>query len=75
MRYIHRYKTGLGQKHVGGLPFSADKDQLRADFGKYGEIKDVFLPENKDTGQLRGFGFITFKDARDAKDAAKSMHM
>lgn len=59
---------------VGGLPFQADEHQLRDDFGKYGDIEDVYLPTDKLTGKLRGFGFVTFKDPRDAQDASKGMH-
>jgi len=58
---------------IGGLPFSADEDVIRDDFGKYGEIEDVYLPKERDTGKLRGFGFVTFKDPRDAQDASDDM--
>ena len=59
---------------VGGLPFQAGEDDIRTDFGKYGEIEDVYLPTDRDTGKLRGFGFVTFKDSRDAEDASSGMH-
>jgi len=59
---------------VGGLPFQADEQQIREDFGKFGDIEDVYLPADKETGKLRGFGFVTFKDPRDARDASDSMH-
>merc|ERR1712087_986818 len=58
---------------IGGLPFSVDDDQIRSDFGKYGEIEDVYLPKERDSGKLRGFGFVTFKDPRDAEDASADM--
>ena len=59
---------------VGGLNFDADEAQIREDFGKFGEIEDIFLPKDRDTGKPRGFGFITYREYRDAQDAAAEMH-
>eukprot|EP00966_Prymnesium_polylepis_P064714 1501250-Prymnesium_polylepis.1 len=59
---------------VGGLPFEADEGMIREDFGKFGEVEDIYLPTDKETGKPRGFGFVTYKDGRDAKDASDSMH-
>ena len=66
---------GEGRKiFVGGLPFSVDEEGIRSDFGKFGPIEDVYLPRDRESDRPRGFGFVTFKDARDAEDAAKDMH-
>lgn len=59
---------------VGGLPFDAGDSEIRDDFGKFGNIEDIYLPTEKETGRPRGFGFVTFADPRDAKDAADAMH-
>ena len=65
----------VGRKiFVGGLPIEANNEMINADFGKFGEIEDIYLPADRETGKLRGFCFVTFKDPRDAKDAADSMH-
>ena len=66
---------GDGRKvFVGGIPFGVEKQHVHDDFSKYGEIEDVYLPTDRETGKLRGFGFVTYKDARDANDAAAAMH-
>jgi RNA recognition motif-containing protein len=66
---------GEGRKiFIGGLPFGANEDQVRTDFGRYGEIEDVYLPRERDTNKLRGFGFVTFSDSRDARDASSGMN-
>jgi RNA recognition motif-containing protein len=66
---------GEGRKcFMGGLPFAADDGMIRDGFGKFGEIEDVYLPTDKESGKPRGFGFITFKDPRDARDASDEMH-
>jgi RNA recognition motif-containing protein len=59
---------------VGGIPFGVDQNGVREDFGRYGEIEDVYLPTDRATGKLRGFGFITFRDPRDAEEASRVMH-
>lgn len=71
---MSRGDDGDGRKiFIGGLPFGADEAQIREDFGKFGEIEDVYLPRERDTEKLRGFGFVTYKDARDARDASSDM--
>ena len=59
---------------VGGIPFGVDQHNVREDFGRYGEVEDVYLPTDRETGKLRGFGFVTFKNAPDAQAAAAEMH-
>ena len=66
---------GEGRKvFVGGITFGVESQHINEDFGKYGEIEDVYLPTDRETGKLRGFGFVTFKDAKDAQDASAAMH-
>ena len=52
---------------VGNLSFDLDADQLRKFFEKWGPVSDCFLPQDRTTGKPRGFGFVTFRDAADAK--------
>ena len=59
---------------VGGIPFGVEQNDIRQDFGKFGDIEDVYLPTDRETGKLRGFGFITFGSARDAEEASQEMN-
>ena len=52
---------------VGNLSFDLDADQLRKFFEKWGPVADCFLPQDRTTQKPRGFGFVTFRDAADAK--------
>ena len=52
---------------VGNLSFDLDTDQLRKFFEKWGPVSDCFLPQDRTTQKPRGFGFVTFRDAADAK--------
>jgi RNA-binding motif X-linked protein 2 len=33
-------------------------------FSQYGEVMDVNLPRDKETGKTKGFGFLMYQDAR-----------
>jgi RNA recognition motif-containing protein len=43
--------------------------ELEDMFGKYGKFTDAAIAKDRDTGESKGFAFITFLDQRDAKDA------
>ena len=59
---------------VGGLAFEADERDLRSDFGVFGDLEDVQLPVDASSGRHKGFAFITYTDAADAKAAANEYH-
>ena len=52
---------------VGNLSYEIDTNQLRKFFEKWGPVADCFLPQDRATQKPRGFGFVTFRDAADAK--------
>ena len=54
--------------YVGNLDFDTTAETLRDAFAEYGEVKDCTLPEDRDFGGSRGFGFVVM-DAEDAKVA------
>eukprot|EP00325_Prymnesiales_sp_UTEX-LB-985_P025687 CAMPEP_0174715988 /NCGR_PEP_ID=MMETSP1094-20130205/22722_1 /TAXON_ID=156173 /ORGANISM="Chrysochromulina brevifilum, Strain UTEX LB 985" /LENGTH=296 /DNA_ID=CAMNT_0015915657 /DNA_START=40 /DNA_END=932 /DNA_ORIENTATION=- len=58
---------------LGGLSFDAREDDLRSDFGKYGELEHVQLPMGEG-GKHKGFAFITYCKADDAREACKENH-
>ena len=47
------------------LPNDVSIDEIKDVFGKFGEIGDVFLPKDRDTGDTRGFGFVRFVKKED----------
>ena len=48
--------------YVGNLPFSTNEDELRDLFAAYGDVTSVKLIEDRETGRLRGFGFVEMDD-------------
>lgn len=55
--------------YVGNLPFSVDESQLRGVFSQYGEISELALIMDRDTGRPKGFGFVTFANQQAAEKA------
>lgn len=53
---------GTKKIYVGNIPFSATKDELNDLFTEYGEVVDVYIPPNPETGEGRGFAFVTMKE-------------
>lgn len=48
--------------YVGNLPFSATEDELRDLFGQHGEVQEIALISDRETGRPRGFGFVVMED-------------
>jgi len=56
--------------YVGNLPFSATADAIRALFSPYGAVESVNLITDRETGQLRGFGFVAMTSGANEAIAA-----
>jgi RNA recognition motif-containing protein len=44
--------------YVGNLPFSATEEQIHKLFSAYGTVEKVSLVKDRETGRLKGFGFV-----------------
>ncbi len=60
--------------YVGNLSFSATNDTVRTAFASFGEITDVHVVSDRETGQSRGFGFVTMGSADAARKAISEMN-
>jgi RNA recognition motif-containing protein len=60
--------------YVGNLSFNATNDTVRAAFSAFGEITDVHVVSDRETGQSRGFGFVTMGTADAAQKAIAEMN-
>jgi RNA recognition motif-containing protein len=58
--------------YVGNLPFSATAEAIRALFSTYGTVENVNLITDRETGRLRGFGFVEM--ANGAAEAIAALH-
>lgn len=60
---------------VLGIPWDVDTDGLKHYMGKFGELEDAIVMKERSTGRSRGFGYVTFASADDAKAALESEHV
>jgi RNA recognition motif-containing protein len=44
--------------YVGNLSYQATTEDLTEVFAEYGTVKQIYLPVDKETGKMRGFGFV-----------------
>lgn len=58
---------------VGGLSFRTTEDGLRDAFAVHGEVSDVRIITDRETGRSRGFGFVTYFNESDAETALSKL--
>lgn len=49
---------------AGGIDYDLTEGDLLAVFAQYGELVDVDMARDKDTGKPKGFAFIAYEDQR-----------
>jgi len=59
---------------VTNLSENARDSDLQELFGRIGEISRIFLSKDKNTGQSRGFAFVSYKHREDAERAIKTLN-
>ncbi|KAH0680041.1 hypothetical protein KY285_021049 [Solanum tuberosum] len=59
---------------VGGIPFDLIEGDLLAVFSQYGEVVDVNLVRDKDTGKSNCFGFVAYDDQRSTNLAVDNLN-
>lgn len=55
--------SDLKSIYLGNLPLTASEADVRKIFGQYGEVAEVLLITDRETGQSRGFGFVKMNPA------------
>jgi hypothetical protein len=58
---------------VGGLSWDTSESQLQQLFEQHGTVAEAIIVKDRDTGDSRGFGFVTMADRRDAAKAIKEV--
>jgi len=60
--------------YVGNLSFNTGSDALRAAFAEFGDVEDVHIATDRESGQPRGFAFVTMGSAQAAQTAIAKMN-
>lgn len=58
---------------IGGLDWRVNDAELQKKLEEYGPVTDVHIVKDRDTGDSRGFGFVTMANRKDADRAIKQL--
>src|SRR6185312_15638736 len=73
-RHFERDFNMGNRLYVGNLPFSVQPEALRQAFSASGDVSDVHIVSDRESGQSRGFGFVTMGNAHEAANAISAMN-
>jgi RNA recognition motif-containing protein len=59
--------------YVGNLSFDATEADLTEVFSEYGTVKRVQLPTDRETGRMRGFGFVELNSDDEENKAIEAL--
>ena len=57
--------------YVGNLPYDTTQEQIRELFAQAGEVTEVTLITDRETGRLKGFGFVEMATLEGSGEAIK----
>jgi RNA recognition motif-containing protein len=61
--------------YVGNLAHSATEDDLRQAFSQHGEVTDVNIVKDRQTGASRGFAFVEMPNSDEAAKAIEGLNL
>lgn len=59
--------------YVGNIPYEVTQEDLSSVFAEYGSVKRVHLPVDRETGRMRGFGFVEMADETEEEKAIETL--
>jgi cold-inducible RNA-binding protein len=59
---------------VGNMSFGTDESTLRELFSQHGEVEQVTIVTDRETGRPRGFAFVTMPDDTQAQSAIEQLN-
>ncbi|MFQ5632398.1 MAG: RNA recognition motif domain-containing protein [bacterium] len=60
--------------YIGNLPKSTTEDAVRQAFESHGAVAEVKLIKDRDTGELRGFGFVEMPSKSEGEAAINELN-
>jgi len=60
--------------YVGNLSYSTTRESLEAAFAAAGDVREISMPTDRETGQPRGFAFVTMGSAQEANSAISQLN-
>jgi RNA recognition motif-containing protein len=62
------------QIYVGSLPYEVTEEDLREEFGAFGEVASVNIITDRDSGRPKGFGFVEMASKSEAEAAITGLN-
>ncbi len=59
--------------YVGNLPYEVTEQELNEVFSDYGTVKRVTIPVDRETGKVRGFGFVELETESEESPAIEAL--
>ena len=59
---------------VGNLNFNTSREEVETLFSQVGKPRDVFMPNDRETGRPRGFAFVEFETDDEANNAIEKFN-
>jgi RNA recognition motif-containing protein len=59
--------------YVGNLSFETTEAEVNQLFATHGDVDEVTLITDRDTGRPRGFGFVEMRNEQSARDAITAL--
>jgi len=66
--------VGDSKLYVGNLAFECTEEMMVAEFSAVGDVGDVSLVYDNETGRPRGFAFVTMRTKEDADKALEALN-
>ncbi len=60
--------------YVGNLSYRTTEDELRQAFGQHGDVGQVDIITDRETGRSKGFAFVEMPNNDEANDAIKALN-
>lgn len=60
--------------YVGNLSFSTTEETLQNEFSAHGQVEEVAIINDRDTGRPRGFAFVTMNNDGEARAAIEAIN-
>ncbi len=59
--------------YIGNLSYSVTEESLKDVFAEYGTVTNITLPKDRETGQVRGFGFVELEKTEEEDNAIEEL--
>lgn len=73
-RYGDKRSAPSNTLFLGNLSFDCSNEGIQEIFAEYGNITRVSLPTDRDTGSLKGFGYVDFGSQEEATAALEALN-